>query len=625
MNLAPPKPAAPTQPGGRSQPERPRVDSGKKPQFGEADRGLASSTRKATNSVTRSPRRRRGVLLFLSTFSAYTAIGMVLSLYYNHIDGDGPSRVANAAYVLFSRDPHLAAIGFVWNPLPSLVELPILLFNGIWPALLTRGQAGTLMSAAFMAGAVWQIWAISIERGLPRFWHWIILVGFACNPMIVIYGGNGLSEAPYLFFTLWAARRLLRWMRSDQVTDLVVAGIALGLDYLTRYEAAAAAAAVVGAVVVVAVLRSGAHDRTERFKRGVVDGTVLAFPFAICFIGWTVASWLTTGIAFAQFGSLYGNTSQLSAVGTSIPNYQKHAGGAIAIVVRDILNLEPLLPVVIIIVMVLAVRRIDLDSLIPIALFGGILLFEAVGQLSGSTFPWFRFFLTTVPLMVVLITLIWPYHGNSSLPNTVPSLSQSKISERVRWVMQRPVISSIQRSLRGLTLTSRKGVVLSGLGIALLLAPSIPVTWNAMLNPEISTQPELYGLRSVVSSLSTRPSLANSNWYMASYLDRLHLPDGSVIMDTFNGWEVWLDSQHKKQFVITSDYDFTSALNAPVQHGIQYILVSEPSQDGGADAINQRYPTLYATGAGIASLVMTVPRTSVDKSTWRLYRVNPLP
>ncbi len=60
--------------------------------------------------------------------------------------------------------------------------------------------------------------------------------------MIVLYGGNGMSEAPYIFFTLWAVRRLLRWVRTDQVNDLVVAGIALGLDYLTRYEAVAAAA-----------------------------------------------------------------------------------------------------------------------------------------------------------------------------------------------------------------------------------------------------------------------------------------------------------------------------------------------------------------------------------------------
>ena len=36
------------------------------------------------------------------------------------VPGDALSRVANGYYTLFSRDPHLAAVGFVWNPLPSL-------------------------------------------------------------------------------------------------------------------------------------------------------------------------------------------------------------------------------------------------------------------------------------------------------------------------------------------------------------------------------------------------------------------------------------------------------------------------------------------------------------------------
>src|SRR3982074_579514 len=71
--------------------------------------------------------------------------------------GDALSRVANAQYVLFSRDPHLAAIGFVWNPLPSLVELIVLPFRSLWPVLAQVGFAANLMSALFMAGAVYQL------------------------------------------------------------------------------------------------------------------------------------------------------------------------------------------------------------------------------------------------------------------------------------------------------------------------------------------------------------------------------------------------------------------------------------------------------------------------------------
>ena len=321
--------------------------------------------------------------------------------------------MANAGYVLFSRNPHLGAVGFVWNPIPSLAEIPLLLFSHLWPPLLTQGQAGTFMAAAFMAGAVWQVRAITLDRGVPALWRWIIIAGFALNPMIVLYGGNGMSEAPYIFFTLWAVRRLLRWVRTDQVNDLVVAGIALGLDYLTRYEAVAAAAAATAVVIGVAALRSSARGRRERLKHAAVDGTVLAFPFVVCFMGWTLASWITTGDAFSQFSSQYGNSSQVSNASTGVVAFQKLAGGPIAIVVRDLLYLEPLLPIILIVVLVLAVRRTELDSLMPIAVFGGVLAFEAYAQLSGETFAWFRFFLMAVPLMVVLATLLWPYRGRA--------------------------------------------------------------------------------------------------------------------------------------------------------------------------------------------------------------------
>ena len=54
------------------------------------------------------PRRRRSCSSSASTTSS----------------GDAWSRITNAYYVLYSRDPHLAAIGFIWNPLPSLMAIP---------------------------------------------------------------------------------------------------------------------------------------------------------------------------------------------------------------------------------------------------------------------------------------------------------------------------------------------------------------------------------------------------------------------------------------------------------------------------------------------------------------------
>ena len=63
-------------------------------------------------------------VLFVVALAYFTAIAAVLTFHYGSIMGDAESRVADAWYVFFTRDPHLAAIGFVWNPLPSILVMP---------------------------------------------------------------------------------------------------------------------------------------------------------------------------------------------------------------------------------------------------------------------------------------------------------------------------------------------------------------------------------------------------------------------------------------------------------------------------------------------------------------------
>jgi hypothetical protein len=622
--LAPPV-VAPPRPG---TPPRRSVDTSPWPTSeGDSPKGRLEPLH-GTRSGKRSGRRSSGAGFFLVTFAAYAAIGMVLTMHFNLVDPDGPSRVANAGYVLFSRDPHLGAVGFVWNPIPSLAELPLLLFSHLWPPLMSQGQAGTIMAAAFMAGAAWQVRAITVDRGLPSLWRWIIVAGFALNPMIILYGGNGMSEAPYIFFTLWAVRRLLRWMRTDQVNDLVVAGIAFGLDYLTRYEAAVAVIGAVAVVMVVATLRGAAHDHRERIKRAAVDATVLAFPFVVCFIGWTIASWVTTGIAFSQFSSRYGNSSQVLNASTTASAAERLAHSPITVVIQDTFHLEPLLPILVIVVLVLAVRRTDLDSLVPLAVFGGVLGFEAFALVSGMTFPLFRYFIMAVPLMIVLITLLWPYRGVPAPPQPRVRAKQVALRKGTRLATRKGtfdrVFAAVTQFGAHLTNSSRRRRVLGLCLVVLFLVPSIPLAWSGLTNRAIGTQWDQYGLRTVLSSdrYPVQMSPLRNNVYVANYVDRLGLPEGSVLMDTYIGWDIWLNSNNHKQFVITSDYDFAAALNAPYASGIRYILVSDPAQDGSADAINLRYPTMYRDGAGIGSLVMTVPGTG-DLANWRLYRVNP--
>ncbi|MGH9074457.1 MAG: ABC transporter, partial [Acidimicrobiales bacterium] len=109
---------------------------------------------------------------------------------------------------------------------------------------------------------------------------------------------------------------------------------------------------------------------------------------------------------------------------------------------------------------------------------------------------------------------------------------------------------------------------------------------------------------------------------IAAYLDRRHLPPGSVLTDVAFSFAVVLDSTRPGQFVITPDRDFQEAVADPPRFHVRYLLVPHPA-GASYDALNVAYPTLYATGAGFATLVRQFPGT--DGPTYRLYRVTSAP
>jgi hypothetical protein len=102
----------------------------------------------------------------------------------------------------------------------------------------------------------------------------------------------------------------------------------------------------------------------------------------------------------------------------------------------------------------------------------------------------------------------------------------------------------------------------------------------------------------------------------------LGLPESSVLTDTVYGFAVLAAAEQPTLYVIPSDPDFTAKLNDPVGSDITYLLSVPPTGRGASDALNLRYPTLYDTGADIATLELEIPNNGDGQPNWRLYRVN---
>ena len=505
--------------------------------------------------------RQEGRAVFGAALGVYLVVAMVLALHFRTLPGDAVARVANAYYVLFSRDPHLAAIGFVWNPLPSLLTLLLLPFKFVFPPLAEHALAGALVSAAAMAGAVYQLWAGLNDWGLSRQWRLGLTLGFAANPLVLEYAGNGMTEALFLFCLVATTRYLALWLDDGRLRGLAASAGFLAGAYLVRSEAVGAAVVAVGVVGAVSAARASG-DRRQRLTAACADVAVFIVPFLAAFAAWAIASFVIVGHAFEQFASIYGNASILSAAGAASGGFDR-ASTAIG----QLMGLSPLLAMGVALATYSVVSERDLRALAPVGVFGGVLAFAFTTAVFGATFQWLRYWIAAVPMTVLV--------------------AASVLGRRPRrWAPSIPYASPLAAVVVG----------------ASILGSLVTMASPSLASDERSQLPFVFHGRSakayrVEGRLQTARVIAKA-------LDRKHLPTGSVLMDTFGDCasSIDLNSSRPRQFVITNDRDFQQVLADPLEARVRYLLAPARGGINNLDAINRAFPTLEVDGGRIAHL-----------------------
>ena len=525
-------------------------------------------------------------LVFAVAAVAYLALSAYLILVHHAIFPDSLSRVGNAQYVVSSRDPHLASIGFVWNPLPSLLLVPFIPLRWLWPSAVSTGFLGGIESALFMAGAVAVLRGTLADLGLGRVLRLTLTAAFALHPMIVIYAYNGMSEAPLLFFALLTARALMSWLRQGTSRHLVTAGFGLALGYLTRYEMVAPALAVVLLVVVVSALRSAGGWRQRRAV-ALTDAAVVGLPFLFVFAMWALLARVIVKQWFPTLQSEYGNTAQVSESRLMIDDIVGHTvRERLDYVAHQLVGLEPLLAVAIVLALLLAAMRRDARALGPLAVAGAVISFDVLAGVTGRSFGWLRFEIAAIPLAVLLAGCL------------VATLRQ-------HWLRAGAGLAAVAMVLPAVWL-------------------SLPTVFDRRLGREEAQvlQALAYPKRASLSELEERRRIDVAA-QIARYVEAEGFPRGSVLTDAAFAFPVLLATRDPKAYVITPDQDFHPALADPVAFGVRYLLVPNPDR-ASFDALNVAYPTLYAQGWPEALLVKEWAATGPGPS-WRLYRLPPPP
>lgn len=254
------------------------------------------------------PRWVESLLIFVLATAVYFWIGYQTVVDNGVVVFDALDRLTRAYMVWHNDPPKLAAIGFVFPPLTTMIFLPFTLIKPLATSLVALPLASAMFGGA-MVGAINRLFA---RCSMPRFQRWIVLVVFALNPMLVFYAGNGMSELASLALLAFSLYCFASWVLTTQPRFLVAAGLAFSLLVLLRYSFGIWAL-VIAVMIAIGLGRRGAQsDETE--------GTLITFlaPLTYALSVWILFNWLIVGDPFSWLsgsGSFAVNAPQSDIAG----------------------------------------------------------------------------------------------------------------------------------------------------------------------------------------------------------------------------------------------------------------------------------------------------------------------
>ena len=503
--------------------------------------------------------------MWLVAFALYIAASIYSVFLLDYMPGDGAARVANGFYVLFSRDPHLGAIAGVWPPLPSFLDLPILAFKGIWPPLATQAFAGCIESAAFGAGTVVLLNVGLRWAGVVRGMRWLICGAWLLNPEVALYSTSGMAEPLFIFFAVAAGLTLMRWFETGRSSLLPLMGVLAGLGCLCRIDMFGIAAFLGGAVVLRSIRRKGSWRQVETRL------LLYALPAILVVMLW-IGSLAVLDRNPLFFLSQYSN-AQVVAANNFLPAMPP--GKALAYIVGNSLALFP--------------------AVVPVLLLAGAQLVVKRDRL-----PWLMLLGYGLPIVVLDLYLLTKGEMSGSL--------------RYQMFVIPFTFLLVIYALRGLRRRWRVFQSLAALALVAMLGLSNVVTAQTMGDPKLAMDEA-----PIVAAISAHTTVPKYNPYFPgvhlfrTIAERVAVDDkdhGLIAADTTNTFWIVLSAPDPKLYVVSSDLDFEGAIAQPQVYHVEYFLVSPH-----LDHLNSIYPSLYATGAGFATLVDTLP------GGFKLYRI----
>jgi hypothetical protein len=491
-----------------------------------------------------------GKLLSFATFAAativYALIGYHVTVDQHVVVFDALDRLTRAYQVWYDDPPKLAAIGFSFPPITTLVLLPLALIKP-----LASGLVALPVTSAVFAGMSVVLLDRTLARcEMPTFLRIPVVLLYAANPMTVFYAGNGMSEAVYLALLACSLYAAVSWYETTEPRFLFGGGFGFALLLLTRYGF------ILWAVLLIFLIGFALLGRQAH--RVEVEGSIVAFaaPAVYALVLWCLFNALIVG---DPFGWLITNTNQgVNAAGISSAGNLGflHIVGRLIRITADVFPLG--------------------FAAVPAALVVFFKRRDAMGLWLGS--------LVILGLAIMGVHAATAHHeGLLTLRDAMPMALTSIVA--AAWAFRS--LTGVRTAVWGITVV--------------LLIVGLFTAWRAM-----ETYPFQSLEQAFVRAVSTGADQEGTNSIggftvgirseaeMASYINRTITGRHAILTDNSQTYGVILLSGRPRLFfdrVIKGDGVWQSVLRDP--YGVvQYMLVAYNPRGG--DLIRARYPGLIA-------------------------------
>lgn len=530
-------------------------------------RGRRSSLR---NPAQVKPRLKLGDREFWVVFLLAVAVNLAMcyTVVYtlNIFVTDAMSRTLHAWQVFFSAYPKLTNIGFIWAPLPTLLQLPLVLI----PPLRADGLSGNILTAIMGA-----LTAVTINQTLrlwpiERLYRYAIMAAFVLNPMILFYSSNGLSEMTFVFFTILSIHLLILWQRSEHYMYLGLLGMSVAMAFLARYDTVVHAMLLIGVIWIVS-LKMPESSFAKSQALIVFFGVPVIFATGL----WVMFNWMFMGDALHFVRGEYSNAAQIDYQMVLLSNIETLRHNPIGITKYIGTETGQLFPPFLLGIGLLTFDFLVTKNRLAISLAMLALsfpVFQGMNMFEGQSAAFLRYFILAIPYGILLV-----------------GFQISRI--RPKWAI-------LKHAVRVIAV-----LVLAGSGILSGWKMNQATEWGQWNDIFLNALIHQYR----VDAWSEEREIAR---YLDERIDRR-----GVLVDDFQGYRVIFYTGKPWLFVATGDDDFKETLENPVGKA-SYILASPTKLEGVLNKINKQYPALYDHGTEWATL-----EKEWQELGWRLYRV----